>query len=1438
MPNEPAEELVVVELNEQSKLVPEEPEKEPLSGDAESDPPSYPNTENAEPKPKPGLIPERNANFLSKVTIHWMNPMFWTGWKRPLTQDDMWELGDIHNATKLGDQFESYWKDELAASDERKKALAASGMLPIVSTDAADGESPANSDKPKSDKEKERIKKMTEKANPDLVRVLLRQFGWRIIPLGFIKLLSDMCSTFSPFVIKYVITYIGSSKVKDQGIGYGMGLLIAVFALQILGSLTQNYFFQLAQSVAISVRGTLTAVVYRKSLRLSGAARQDFNAGKVMNVVSTDTSRIEQFLWFVHIMWTAPIQIIVITVFLIINLGPAALAGIALLLVITPLQGVLFKQLMGIRKIVAPITDSRVRLISEVLSGIRVIKYFAWEAFFRDRVEDIRTKEINQVFRRGYLSAFLVTVSFSVPIIAACVSFVIYFVTTASPDPAPVFASLSWFNLLRFPLMFLPQIVTGYADFKVAIDRISGLLLAAEVQDPPEIDTSATFGIRVSDGEFTWEAPPPSEGSAGAFTAGGPRGGMGGPGRGGVPAGLKMGGNKDKSKGKKPKREATSAPKTEKPALPEVSTLRNIALEIPKGSLVAIVGAVGSGKSSLLNAMIGEMKKIHGYVIFSGSVGYAPQSAWIQNASLKNNVLFGLPYNRERYLRAIRDCALESDLKILPDGDETEIGERGINISGGQKQRVNLARLVYNDADIVLMDDPLSAVDAHVGRYLMENCIQKALAGKTRILVTHQLHFVPRADLVIMMKDGQIAEFGTVQELVDANGEFAQLLRQYGGVEASSSSETEDPSANDKEDEATGDTKKKSDKMLLEILDKAIGNSGKAARELMQSEERAQGAVAAHVWKSYGQAAGGSTFYLFLILLIALVQGVRIGTDFWLADWTKRTFPELSNGAYVGIYLGFGLFGALATYAFGLFFAFSGARAARTLHEAAFKQIMRSPVGFFDTTPLGRIINRFSKDQDAIDNTIGDTFRMFANTLATAVSTFISIIYVTPWFAVPLLPLLVMYYYMQWMYRSTARELKRLDSLTRSPLYAFFGESLVGIATVRAYREQTRFINRNESNIMDNLTPYFLLVTAQRWVGIRLEVIGSLLVFFAGLFGVLARDTVDTSYFGLSMSYALSVTQVLNWCIRQFTETEVAMNAVERIEYYAYQIPTEAPEEITDRKPPSSWPTDGSIDIQGLSLRYAEDLPLVLKGVNIQISPREKIGIVGRTGSGKSSLMTALFRMVEPESGTKIIIDGHDILQLGLNDLRKGLAIIPQDATLFSASVRANLDPYAERDDAAVWDALARAGMKDKVMAMEGQLDAQIQEGGQNLSVGERQLMCLARALLRKPKIIVLDEATANVDQQSDEMIQKTIREDFSESTVLTIAHRLNTIIDYDRVLVLDQGEIVEFDKPGILLSKSDSRLLAMVEETGPANTEILKSLAQRALNGSSASGA
>ncbi|KAJ3030728.1 UNVERIFIED_CONTAM: hypothetical protein HDU68_007939 [Siphonaria sp. JEL0065] len=1366
----------------------------------------------SKPYTPPEVSPETTANPVSIVTLEWLTKLFSFGYKNTLKLEDLYPLATRYHISNLADSFESKWEPALAKYRQELK-------------DFEEAVGP----------------KGTEPQQPSVVSVLIEMFGRGFFPIGLVscvdsisgdpgltvskqlRFTADMMNCGAPLLLRTIIEYIRSSgDANPPPLWLGFVYVIVMFAMNMIGSTCNQFYFSRANAYGMSARGTLTAAIYRKSLRLSGASRQKFNPGHITNIISTDLIRMDLFIMMFHFQWTCPVQLIVVISLLMHVIGAPALAGLGLLVALVPFQIWVIKVLVNLRRANAKTTDQRIRLTSETLSSIRLIKFFAWEDSFLERIIEIRLRELKAVVSANLVRAATNASGFAVPVLASVITFMVYAVTNPVFDPTVVFTALALFNQLRQPLMIVPQLLGTWADARVAIGRVQALLLSEESSFEPILDESAIPAIQISNGDFIWEvAESVTSGEAAKDSTTGAAAKQKAPVATQSQIPFLKADNKPNElvvEDSDPVGQEFSVPAEEhEQSQYDRITLKGINVSIPKGSLVAIVGTVGSGKSSLLSAICGQLKPADSSatVTLNGSVGYVPQQAWIMNATLRDNILFGLPFNQERYDYAVEVCALKRDLEVLSGGDMAEIGERGINLSGGQKQRISLARLVYFNSSIVLLDDVLSAVDAHVGKYIFNECICGALKGKTRLLVTHQLHFVPQADIVITMKDGQIAEYGTYSELMASGGDFSDLMKSYGGV------------VEKKEDDATVQQEKK----VAEKTNEVKKNSNSSGKELVAAEDRETGTVKTSVVISFAIAMGGWSVVAILLFLLALSQGARIGTDLWLVDWSDHTYSNLSEPEYSWIYFGLGLVQAASLVAFCMLIAYSGTSAAKNLHADALRRIVHTPSSFFDTNPLGRVLNRFSRDQDIIDNTLPDAIRMFFVSFGMAISTFVLVTYATNgWFLLALVPLMGIYYWLQAVYRATARELKRLDALTRSPLYSHINESMTGVNTIRAYREQSRFLKKTDMLIDQNNVPYYLQQLGARWLGMRLEYIGNVLVLVTSVFGVSSRNTVSPALLGLALSYVLQTTALLQMCIRQYTDAEVQLVSIERMHHYATKVETEAAGVIEDNRPPAHWPSSGVVEFQAVSMRYQPHLPLVLKEVSLITNKHEKIGVVGRTGSGKSSLMLSLFRMVEPASG-QVIIDGIPTGSLGLKDLRSRLSIIPQDPILFSGSVRLNLDPFNEHDDNELWTALESSGLKDAVAAMEGSLDAAVNAGGDNLSVGERQLMCLSRAILRKSAVVVLDECTANVDLATDAQIQKTLREEMKDATIFTIAHRLNTVIDSDRILVLDDGHVAEFDTPATLLAMDGrdgniSIFASMVNETGSQNAAALRALA------------
>ncbi|KAF9620097.1 hypothetical protein IFM89_010747 [Coptis chinensis] len=889
----------------------------------------------------------------------------------------------------------------------------------------------------------------------------------------------------------------------------------------------------------------------------------------------------------------------------------------------------------------------------------------------------------------------------------------------------------------------------------------------------------------------------------------------------------------------------------------EQPTLSKVNLDIPVSSLVAVVGSTGEGKTSLISAMLGELPPMRdATMVIRGTVAYVPQVSWIFNATVRDNILFGSPFEASRYEKTIEVTALQHDLELLPGGDLTEIGERGVNISGGQKQRVSMARAVYSDSDVYIFDDPLSALDAHVGRQapppkstyrtnsffifflllraplegfdgnnVFDKCIKEELHGKTRVLVTNQLHFLPEVDRILLVHEGMIKEEGTFEELTNNGILFKKLMENAGKMEE----HVEEKVEGENNDQKTLSRVANGEVNGVPNDSSAKKKSKESKSVLVKQEERETGVVSLNVLMRYKNAMGGFWVVWILFSCYIMTEVLRVSSSTWLSLWTNQSTPK-SHGAcfYNLVYalLSFGM--VLVTLTNSYWLTTSSLYAAKRLHDDMLHSILRAPMVFFQTNPLGRIINRFAMDLGNIDRNVAVFVNMFLSQVSQLLSTFVLIGIVSTISLWAIMPLLILFYAAYLYYQSTAREIKRLDSITRSPVYAQFGEALNGLSSIRAYKAYDRMAKIN-GNSMDNNVRFTLVnISANRWLVVRLETLGGLMIWLTATFAVMQNQRADdqvafASTMGLLLSYALNITNLLTAVLRMASVAENSLNAVERVSAYI-ELPSEAPGVIESNRPPPGWPSSGLIQFENVVLRYRPELPPVLHDLSFTVSPSEKVGIVGRTGAGKSSMLNALFRIVELERG-KIWIDGCDIAKLGLTDLRKVLGTIPQSPILFSGTVRFNLDPFNEHNDADLWEALERAHLKDVIRRNSLGLDAEVSEAGENFSVGQRQLLSLSRALLRRSKILVLDEATAAVDVRTDALIQKTIREEFKSCTMLIIAHRLNTIIDCDRVLLLDAGQVLEFDEPRHLLLNETSAFSKMVQSTGTANAHYLRSL-------------
>uniref|UniRef100_A0A8D1CZB5 Multidrug resistance-associated protein 1 n=1 Tax=Sus scrofa TaxID=9823 RepID=A0A8D1CZB5_PIG len=1171
---------------------------------------------------------------------------------------------------------------------------------------------------------------------------------------------------------KLLINFVNDKKAPDWQ-GYFFTALLFISAC--LQTLVLHQYFHICFVSGMRIKSAVIGAVYRKALVITNSARKSSTVGEIVNLMSVDAQRFMDLATYINMIWSAPLQVILALYLLWLNLGPSVLAGVAVMIFMVPLNAMMAMKTKTYQVAHMKSKDNRIKLMNEILNGIKVLKLYAWELAFKEKVLAIRQEELKVLKKSAYLAAVGTFTWVCTPFLVALCTFAVYVTIDKNNilDAQKAFVSLALFNILRFPLNILPMVISSIVQASVSLKRLR-IFLSHEELEPDSIqrlpikDVGTTNSITVKNATFSWARSDPP-------------------------------------------------------------TLHGITFSIPEGSLVAVVGQVGCGKSSLLSALLAEMDKVEGHVAIKGSVAYVPQQAWIQNVSLRENILFGRQLQERYYKAVIEACALLPDLEILPSGDRTEIGEKGVNLSGGQKQRVSLARAVYCNSDIYLFDDPLSAVDAHVGKHIFENVVgpKGMLKNKTRLLVTHGLSYLPQVDVIIVMSGGKISEMGSYQELLARDGAFAEFLRTYASAEQEQG-EPEDglggissPGKEAKQMENGVLVTEAAGKHLQRQFSSSSSYSGDVGRhhtstaelqkpgaqaedtwKLMEADKAQTGQVKLSVYWDYMKAIG--LFISFLSIFLFLCNHVAaLVSNYWLSLWTD---DPIVNGTQehtkvrLSVYGALGISQGVTVFAYSMAVSIGGIFASRRLHLDLLHNILRSPMSFFERTPSGNLVNRFSKELDTVDSMIPQVIKMFMGSLFNVVGACIIILLATPVAAVIIPPLGLIYFFVQRFYVASSRQLKRLESVSRSPVYSHFNETLLGVSVIRAFEEQERFIRQSDLKVDENQKAYYPSIVANRWLAVRLEFVGNCIVLFAALFAVISRHNLSAGLVGLSVSYSLQITAYLNWLVRMSSEMETNIVAVERLKEYS-DTEKEAPWRIPEVAPPSTWPQVGRVEFRDYGLRYRDDLDLVLKHINVTIDGGEKVGIVGRTGAGKSSLTLGLFRINESAEG-EIVIDDVNIAQIGLHDLRFKITIIPQDPVLFSGSLRMNLDPFSQYSEEEVWTSLELAHLKGFVSALPDKLNHECAEGGENLSVGQRQLVCLARALLRKTKILVLDEATAAVDLETDDLIQSTIRTQFHDCTVLTIAHRLNTIMDYTRVIVLDKGEIREHGSPSELLQQ------------------------------------
>ncbi|PVD27626.1 hypothetical protein C0Q70_12792 [Pomacea canaliculata] len=1239
---------------------------------------------------------------------------------------------------------------------------------------------------------------------PSLLRVLVKLVGPRLILGLFANAVSEGILTLCPVLLgsldtrscvdegperlntccRLMIEQVTSPDDNDKQTRSGYVLAVLMFLVYMVRTLLACFSFWCCQVVGMQLKTILIAAIYKKSLTMNSAARRQAASGEITNLMSVDCQRIQEAM-FLFFAWTTPLQAIIVVGVLYVYIGPSVFAGIIVLLLLVPLNSYISSWQKKLNISNLEFKDKRLRLTNDMLNGMRVVKMYAWEPSFKKLITDLRSEETNVLLRISYLNMFMSVCGYLAPFLVTLATFATFVVVSPDNhlDARRAFVTLALFNLLRVPLYLLTKIISLTVQSLVSVQRINKFLCCEDLDtDSVTCAADSVDAISIRNGKFTWD-------------------------------------------------------KHYEPVL------KNIDISVGVGRLVAVVGHVGSGKSSLISSLLGEIEKVSGKVTMKSSVAYVPQQAWIQHTTLRDNVLFGKLFNEQRYQQVLRACALEPDLAILPAGDMTEIGERGINLSGGQKQRVSLARAVYSDSDIYLLDDPLSAVDSHVGKHIFTEVIgpNGLLQHKTRVLVTHGIHWLPMVDEIIVLSDNSISEKGSYDTLMSHNGPFANFLKLH-LQQKEDMEEEEDPEIREfecggiknpkiicssrKSRRTTSKSSRMTDatKCKFSTCHLQEDTSQEDNYRLVKEETIEKGNVKTSVFLTYIRAAGAVPFTA-SILLFLLFEAVQASSNFWLSRWTDDNFLATSHGNatlrhnykvkndyYLMLFGMFGL-GQIVTLVLSTFLiCVRTVVASKNLHSRLLASVLRAPMVFFDTTPVGRIINRFSRDIDTIDNILPSNTQESVSNGAMVLVTIIVISISTPLFIFLVIPVIILYFLIQTFYIPTSRQLKRMESVTHSPIYVHFSETISGGATIRAYRAVDRFIEEIKRRVDRNQSLCFTSLSAHRWMTMNLEIITNLIIFGAAICSI-ATPGIGGGSLGFSVTYAMQMSEFISYTVRMITDLVTNMVSVERVREYS-QLESEALWTNPLRRPDPSWPERGRLLFSEYSTRYRPGLDLVLRDISFVVEAGQKVGIVGRTGAGKSSMTLSLFRLIEACNGN-IIIDGVNIADIGLHDLRSRITILPQDPVLFSGTLRMNLDPLDQYSDDQIWKALETAQLKRFAEELPENLNHQVGEGGQKLSVGQRQLVCLARSLLRRTKILVLDEATAAVDMETDSLIKNTIREAFSSCTIITIAHRLNTIMDYDRILVLDEGLVKEYDSPHVLLADKKSIFYGMAKDAG-----------------------
>jgi ABC-type multidrug transport system fused ATPase/permease subunit len=1422
-----------------------------------------------------GLEPPRHpmASLLSLATFAWLDPLVLKGYRNPLELKDVWNLTPSQKAASV-------------LTDFRKRQMKGS-----------------------------------------LAWKLLRYFSSTILIQGAWTVFANLFVFVPSMLLKAILEYVENPRSTTPNAAWLYAILL--FCSAIVQGVADGQALFIGRKMGVKIRAIIIGEIYAKALRRKAGASMDAirkavqepaaskdtkrkksklfsfgrkkkaandndndaetgqkpgsdledatvqaNVGTIINLMAIDSFKVSEVGAYLHFLWASvPVQIIMAITLLYKVMGFSSFAGIALMVLMLPINLFIARQFNKVQNAILKGTDARIHATNEVLQNIRIIKYFAWEQRFQDIVGEKRRAELKSLRRRYILWSSAATVWYGTPILITFLSFFLYTVVEKKQlTPSIAFPALSMFSLLRVPLDQLADMVAHVQESKVSLDRVDKYLNEEETGKYDQLrDSSVSDGpakIALEKATLSWSTTTPSPQPSSSSEDGA-----------------------------------------------DAFRLINVDVNFPIGRLSIIAGPTGSGKTSLLMALLGEMRLVEGRVHLPGgassradlpvdpatglidSVAYCAQEAWLVNATVKENIVFASPLDEKRYRAVLRACALERDIEILDAGDQTLVGEKGISLSGGQKQRISLARAVYSSARHLLLDDCLSAVDSHTAKHLFRQALTGPLMlNRSCVLVTHNVALaVPQADHVVVLENGKVSAQGRPDGVAATGALGEEFFKSRPGSRASSRGISRAPSDHEAED---------ADESIANGTANGTAGGKKKDEKTELAESKATGSIKWSTVIMYLRSMGSGYYWVLAVSVFCMQQLGSVSTNIWIRQWANSyhtasvnqddagsyaaaahlkppTFNvgsvskvstwvpqqlssrfsntaadgEVNVGYYLGVYalLGF-LYIAISLSREAVLF-WGSLHASWKIHDRLLKAVMHAKFRFFDSTPLGQLMNRFSKDVEAVDQEVAPVAIGMLHSLASVIMIVILISVITPGFLIAGVFITLVYTALGAIYLNSSRDLKRLESVQRSPLYQQFGETLNGIVTIRAYGDGPRFIVDNHRRINAYNRPHIYLWASNRWLALRVDWTGALVSFFSATFVLLNIGKIDAGAAGLSLTYAVTFTENVLWLVRLYSEVQQNMNSVERVREYL-EVEQEAAPVIEGNRPPADWPSQGAVDFKGYTTRYRPDLDAVLKEVSFSVKPGEKVGIVGRTGAGKSSLALALFRGLEAEKG-QIVIDGVDIGSIGLRDLREAITIVPQDPTLFTGTIRSNLDPFGLFSDAEIFTAIRRVhligsgtsgtttpatsstftavetnGLDGSAVSVADNknifhnLDSLVSESGSNLSQGQRQLLCLARALLKNPRVLMMDEATASIDYATDAKIQETLRE-LRDSTIITIAHRLQTIIDYDKVLVLDHGRVIEFDHPWTLINQEGGLFRSMCDNSG--NMDVLLDGAKRA---------